>query len=47
MVALATPLFTESYDALLVAFCGFECLLGVYWPAIALLRSTEVDARAP
>ena len=46
MVALATPLFTESYDALLVAFCGFECLLGVYWPAIALLRSTEVDARA-
>ena len=30
-------------QVLLLAFCGFEALLGVYWPAIALLRSSELS----
>ena len=43
MVSLSVPLLTDSYEALLLAFCVFECLLGVYWPAIALVRSAEVS----
>ena len=46
MLALSVPLFTSSYEALLLAFCVFECLLGVYWPAIALVRSAEVCCAA-
>jgi len=42
-IAMAVPLVTSSYEALLFAFCGFECLLGVYWPAIALLRAAEIS----
>ena len=37
------PLVSEDYEVLLLAFCGFEALLGVYWPAIALLRSSELS----
>ena len=33
MVLMAAPIFTSSYDSLL-AFCGFEALLGVYWPSV-------------
>lgn len=42
-LCLLVPLVTEDYHLLLVAFCTFEALLGVYWPAIALVRSTELS----
>ena len=35
----ARPATDRSGDA----FCGFEGLLGVYWPSIAMLRSSELD----
>jgi MFS family permease len=34
---------TTSYERALLAFCGFEALLGMYWPAIALLRCGALD----
>ena len=40
---LASPLLTDSYERTLLAFCGFEALLGMYWPAIALLRCGALD----
>ena len=40
---MLVPLVSEDYEVLLLAFCGFEALLGVYWPAIALLRSSELS----
>merc|ERR1719272_2556569 len=42
-LCLLVPLVSEDYEVLLLAFCGFEALLGVYWPAIALLRSSELS----
>ena len=42
-LALAAPLLTESYERTLLAFCVFEWLLGMYWPAIALLRCGALD----
>mmetsp|Transcript_7838 Transcript_7838/g.23493 ORF Transcript_7838/g.23493 Transcript_7838/m.23493 type:complete len:345 (-) Transcript_7838:587-1621(-) len=41
-VCMAVPIFSRSYEALLVAFALFEGLLGIYWPAIALLRVGEI-----
>ena len=43
MVLMAAPIFTSSYEILLLAFCGFEALLGVYWPSVAVLRSAEIS----
>ena len=43
MVLMAAPIFTSSYEILLLAFCGFEALLGIYWPAIACLRCAQID----
>ena len=40
---LSAPLLTRSYELLLLAFCGFEALLGIYWPAIACLRCAQID----
>ena len=42
-LCLAAPLCTQSYALTLLAFCGFESLLGMYWPAIALLRVGSLD----
>lgn len=42
-LCLLVPLVSEHYESLLLAFCGFEGLLGVYWPSIAMLRSSELD----
>ena len=42
-LCLAAPLLTESYERTLLAFCGFEGLLGMYWPSIALLRCGALD----
>ena len=42
-LCLAAPLLTDSYERTLLAFCGFESLLGMYWPAIALLRCGALD----
>ena len=41
--ALAAPLLTDSYELTLLAFCLFEALLGVYWPAIALVRCGSIS----
>ena len=38
MVLMAAPIFTSSYEILLLAFCGFEALLGVYWPSVRRRR---------
>lgn len=38
--ALCVPLFSTSYEKTLLAFACFEGMLGIYWPAIALLRCT-------
>lgn len=43
-LCLSAPLLTHSYEKTLLAFCGFEALLGIYWPAIALLRASALDA---
>lgn len=40
---LVVPLLSSSYEIALLAFCGFECMLGIYWPAIALLRAGALD----
>ena len=42
-LCMLVPLVTEDYQMLMVAFCSFEALLGVYWPAIALVRSAEIS----
>ena len=41
-LCLAAPLLTDSYEYTLLAFCGFEALLGIYWPTIALLRCGSI-----
>ena len=45
---MAAPIFTSSYEILLLAFCGFEALLGVYWPSVRRRRrrSAAVPAAA-
>lgn len=40
---LVSVILTTSYERALLAFCGFEALLGMYWPAIALLRCGALD----
>lgn len=42
-LALAAPLVTDSYERCLLAFCLFESLLGIYWPAIALIRCGSIS----
>jgi len=42
-LALALPLFSDSYERTLLAFCLFEALLGIYWPAIALIRCGSIS----
>ena len=42
-VCLSLPLLTDSYERTLLCFCGFESLLGIYWPSIALLRCGALD----
>ncbi|EOD18919.1 hypothetical protein EMIHUDRAFT_451271, partial [Emiliania huxleyi CCMP1516] len=42
-LCLLVPVVSSSYEALLLAFSAFECLLGLYWPAIALVRAGELD----
>ena len=37
-----TVVFKESYFVALFAFCAFEFGLGVYWPAMAVLRGELV-----
>ena len=39
---LLTPCTVRAPQAL-ISFCGFEFLLGIYWPGIALLRATALD----
>jgi hypothetical protein len=41
-LCLAAPVLTDSYEYTLLAFCGFEALLGIYWPTIALLRCGSI-----
>ena len=42
-LALAMPLLSDSYERTLLAFCVFEALLGIYWPAIAVLRCGSIS----
>jgi hypothetical protein len=41
---LQVPLLTSSYLLTLLAFCCYELGLGLYWPAIAMLRAELVSA---
>jgi len=42
-LALSSTLVVSSYEATLLAFCAFEGLLGIYWPAIALIRCGAIS----
>eukprot|EP00241_Pyramimonas_parkeae_P016194 CAMPEP_0114276252 /NCGR_PEP_ID=MMETSP0059-20121206/138_1 /TAXON_ID=36894 /ORGANISM="Pyramimonas parkeae, Strain CCMP726" /LENGTH=517 /DNA_ID=CAMNT_0001396239 /DNA_START=93 /DNA_END=1645 /DNA_ORIENTATION=- len=42
VMCFAVPMVTSSYVATLVAFCVYEFGLGLYWPAIAILRANMV-----
>jgi hypothetical protein len=46
-LCFSVPLLSQSYYATLVAFSVYECGLGLYWPAIAILRAdlVRVDCR--
>lgn len=41
--ALLIPLWWPSFPATLQAFCLFEMCIGLYWPAIYVLRAKYVD----
>jgi len=43
-LCFSVPLLSQSYYATLVAFSVYECGLGLYWPAIAILRADLVRA---
>ena len=42
-LCLFVPLVSDSYEVVLLAFAGFESLLGIYWPAIAMLRAAALE----
>ncbi|KAK3256857.1 hypothetical protein CYMTET_34032, partial [Cymbomonas tetramitiformis] len=42
VICFLVPMFTDSYIGALLAFCMYECGLGLYWPAIAMLRADLV-----
>lgn len=42
VLCFLVPMFTDSYFGALLAFCMYECGLGLYWPAIAMLRADLV-----
>ena len=37
--AFLVPLLAESYAVALASFCAFEFSLGLYWPAMAVMRA--------
>jgi hypothetical protein len=41
-VVFAAPLLIESYSFTLLCFCAFEFGLGLYWPAMAVMRAELV-----
>lgn len=41
-LCFSVPLLSQSYYATLVAFSVYELGLGLYWPAIAILRADLV-----
>jgi hypothetical protein len=41
-LCFAVPLLSNSYYATLTAFSVYEAGLGLYWPAIAILRADLV-----
>jgi MFS family permease len=45
LIAFATPIAFHGYWITLLCFCGFEFGLGMYWPAIAVLRAELVPNR--
>jgi hypothetical protein len=36
---LMVPVFTAAPLTILFAFCGYEVLIGIFWPSIGVLRS--------
>ena len=40
--AFLVPLLAESYAVALASFCAFEFSLGLYWPAMAVMRAELV-----